>query len=1030
MNPLRYLYLIFCLYLFQFSYTYSQTYSDQPNILWISVEDMSPRLGCYGDKTVPTPNIDRLAREGVRYTHAFATYGVCAPSRHSIITGMYPTSTGAMHMRNWKRTSAIADITDPKLLNIPTYEAVLPTEARCFSEFLRINGYFCTNNSKTDYQFSPPLSAWDENGREAHWRHRPDPNMPFFAVFNNTTPHESGIHRQRSPALTDPANISVPPYYPDTDTVRRDMARHYDNIRAMDQWVGDLLDQLASDDLLDKTIIFFFSDHGDGLPRAKRWVYDSGIHIPLIVRWPDGYQAGQTTNRLVSFIDFAPTILSLVDIPIPDYMEGSAFLGTQAGNERSYIYAFRDRMDPTSETIRAVRDHTYKYVRNYRPELPYIGFLPYRNRAPMMKEILQMIEMGSLGPDQWQFSSQQKPLEELYDLERDPHEIHNLASDVTHLDKLIELREAHLSWEAAHEDLGMLPEEEVVRKLWPPEGIQPTTLAPIIQREGNQVSINCETEGASTIYRFGEHDAWKLYTEPFNAPVSSEIEALSHRIGWKESPVVGTHKAGVFLGQGAMVGRVTEKSALIQTRLTASPEPVAGELKGIEGLARLHWYKKKKQNTTGNEDTFQWVSAWKKADPEQDHIIKFYIDDLEVGQTYGYDIEFGLDSLTSRFSQPGTFNTLRGATKSDSVSLVVVTGMNYYHFHFGKYDASKAYAGAEKRSGYPALASILQLRPDYFIGTGDNVYFDHPNEKGYQNAVEKGQQPAPGHFEGKEVTDEAGMRRKYHLQFSQSNFKKLFAQVATYWEKDDHDYRYNDADPFKSFPISHALGIKNFREQLPVVIPGQVDAQTYETFRMNQHLQIWLVEGRDFRSANNDPDGPNKTIWGAEQMSWLKASLLNSNATFKILISPTPLVGPDDAYKKDNHTNPEGFKHEGDAFFQWVKQQQLIDQHFYIICGDRHWQYHAVHPSGVEEFSCGALVDNNSRAGRVSGDKHSTDPEGRIHQLYVQRTPEEASGGFLHLSVSEKDGLPTAMFSFYDEKGKLRYRTTRTSIEP
>lgn len=520
------------------TYVFSQEYPDQPNIVWITVEDMSPRLACYGDSTVPTPNIDRLAAEGVKYSHAFSTYGVCAPSRHTIITGMYPTSTGAMHMRNWKRTSAIADITDPELLNIPTYEAVPPPEVRCFSEILRRAGYYCTNNSKTDYQFRPPESAWDESNKEAHWRNRPNPDMPFFAVFNNTTPHESGVHKQRSPIYTDPQIINVPPYYPDTDTVRRDIARHYDNIRAMDEWVGELLSQLEEDNLLDNTIIFFYSDHGDGLPRAKRWVYDSGIHIPLIIRWPDGFDAKTTTERMVSFIDFAPTILSLVNLPIPAYMEGEAFLGDQQAEPRKYIYAFRDRMDPAFETIRAVRGARFKYIRNYRPDLPYIGFLPYRDRAPMMKEILSMIEEGSLGPDQWQFSSRNKPLEELYDLKQDPYEIHNLASNPTYFDKLAELRQMHLKWEEAHNDLGMLPEDEVIKKLYPPNGEQPTTPIPEIILEENLVSMNCESKGASIVYRFGEQNQWLLYTKPFQWKQEAPLEARAVRIGWKPSEIV------------------------------------------------------------------------------------------------------------------------------------------------------------------------------------------------------------------------------------------------------------------------------------------------------------------------------------------------------------------------------------------------------------------------------------------------------------------------------------------------------------
>jgi len=508
------------------------------NILWLTVEDMSPRLGCYGDTTVPTPNIDRLAKEGVRYTNAFATYGVCAPSRHTLITGMYPTSTGAMAMRTHKRTSAIDDITDPELLAIPTYEATPPPQVKCFTEYLRAAGFYCTNNSKTDYQFKPPITAWDESSGEAHWRNRPDETMPFFSVFNNGTPHESGIHEKRSPEVTDPENVPVLPYYPNTLTVRRDIARHYDNIHAMDKWVGEMLDELEQNGLLDKTIIFFFGDHGDGLPRAKRWVYDSGIRVPLIIRWPDGREAGTVKDELVSFIDFAPTVLSLTGIEPPEYMEGQIFTGSEKALPREYIYAFRDRMDPAPERIRAVRDHRFKYIRNYRPDLPYIGFIPYRDRAAMMQEILKMSKQGTLGPNQWQFWATKKPLEELYDTWADPHEIHNLAADPAHFEKLAELRQVHKEWRARYGDLGDMPETELIKHLWPPDGKQPTTQAPDIQKVNGKVHINCATEGASITYRLDKNGRWLLYHEPFAIQKGTTVKAQAIRLGWKPSAIV------------------------------------------------------------------------------------------------------------------------------------------------------------------------------------------------------------------------------------------------------------------------------------------------------------------------------------------------------------------------------------------------------------------------------------------------------------------------------------------------------------
>jgi len=509
-----------------------------PNIVWITAEDLSPRLAAYGDSLAHTPTLDLLARQGVTYTRAFSTYGVCSPSRHSIIMGMYPSTNGAGAMRTYKRTSAIKDITDPELLNIPVYEATPPPIAKCFTEYLRAAGYYCTNNVKTDYQFIEPGTAWDDNSVHGHWRNRPSTETPFFSVFNFMITHESMIHEHPSPETISPDDISVPPYYPDTKTVRSDIAHHYDNIIALDKQVSTIIEQLKEDNLLDNTIIFFYGDHGDGLPRAKRWVYDSGINIPLIIRFPGEKDAGSMNSELVSFVDFAPTVLSLCNQPIPNHMEGQAFLGPASEEPRKYIYAFRDRMDPAFETIRAVRDKRYKYIRNYRPELPYIGFIPYRDRMKMMQEINEMIAAKTLGADQWQFASQSKPIEEFYDTETDPHEIHNLASDPRYFSQMNELRDALEEFQHTHNDLGLIPETELIKKLWAPDGIQPTTENPKFISSSRQLIISCASDGASIAWRKKGDTIWQLYTKPLHLIRNTGIEAQAFRIGWKPSGIM------------------------------------------------------------------------------------------------------------------------------------------------------------------------------------------------------------------------------------------------------------------------------------------------------------------------------------------------------------------------------------------------------------------------------------------------------------------------------------------------------------
>jgi alkaline phosphatase D len=273
------------------------------------------------------------------------------------------------------------------------------------------------------------------------------------------------------------------------------------------------------------------------------------------------------------------------------------------------------------------------------------------------------------------------------------------------------------------------------------------------------------------------------------------------------------------------------------------------------------------------------------------------------------------------------------------------------------------------------------------------------------------------------------LRAEWHRKFAMPRIQQIFKHVPTYWLKDDHDHRFDDSDTVnanKKFgPLpSHELGVNTFIEQVPITDPENNNPITYRTIRINALLQIWMVEGRDYRTPNRIPDGPEKSIWGKTQMDWLKTTLLESDAVFKILVNPTPMVGPDGASKIDNHTNPKGFRHEGDEFFKWLKKSGFLKENFYMICGDRHWQYHAIHPSGFEEFSCGALVDQNSRMGVDPGEPKSTDPKGKVKQPYTSRVP---SGGFLNVKVEpgkpgENDNIS---FIFYDEYGIELYRETK-----
>jgi len=510
----------------------------QPNILWISCEDMSPRLGCYGDTTIPTPNIDRLAREGIRYTNAFCTAGVCAPSRNAIITGMYQTSTGGHNMRTLYNTF-------PQQTGLPeAYSVVMPPEVKAFPEYLRARGYFTSNNAKTDYQFEEPPTVWDEVGNKAHWRNRKD-QQPFFAVFNNVVTHESQVWaRKDQPLRVDPSRISLPPYYPDTKTVRQDMARFYSNIRELDDWVGGLLKQLEEDGLLDKTIIFFWSDHGDGLPFVKREVYDRGIRVPLVVRFPDGRFAGTTRPELVSMIDLAPTVLRLAGMERPRHLQGRAILdgcGRRPVDSplRTHVFAARDRMDTHYDRVRSVHDGRYQYVRNFYPEKPLYMDLDYRRQQPMMVDILRLRDEGKLNATQMLWFRPTKSAEELYDLRQDPHQLTNLADRPAYAAHLKRLRGEMDRWLTETGDLGGTEEKELIRRMWQGGDQPPVTEAPTFTRQGDKLHLACATPGASIGYKFvGEGSGWRVYSEPVTVPADRGITAVAMRIGYRRSPEV------------------------------------------------------------------------------------------------------------------------------------------------------------------------------------------------------------------------------------------------------------------------------------------------------------------------------------------------------------------------------------------------------------------------------------------------------------------------------------------------------------
>lgn len=420
--------------------------ADLPNILWLTSEDNGPHLNCYGDDYATTPNLDALAKKGMIYTRAISNAPVCAPARTTIISGMYPPSTGSEHMRSM--TS-------------------LPAQFKMYPAYLRKMGYYCTNNSKEDYNLKKEGEVWDESGRKGHWKNRPK-GKPFFAIFNSTVSHESQIRKRPHKQVHDPAKVRIPAYHPDHPEVRKDWAQYYDKLTDMDSQVGAKLKELKDAGLEDDTIVFYFGDHGSGMPRSKRWPFFSGLQVPLIIHIPEkwkhlassNYQANTKSDRQVGFVDLAPTLLSIAGMKPPSHMQGHAFMGKHEAPIQMYGYGFRGRMDERYDMVRSVVGKRYIYIRNYMPHKLYgqhVGYMFVTTTTQVWK---RLYDEGKLNEAQSHFWKT-KPAEELYDLEKDPDEVNNLANSKGHAKILAQMRQAHRAHVTKIRDVGFLPEGEI-----------------------------------------------------------------------------------------------------------------------------------------------------------------------------------------------------------------------------------------------------------------------------------------------------------------------------------------------------------------------------------------------------------------------------------------------------------------------------------------------------------------------------------------------------------------------------------------
>jgi len=524
------------------------------NVVLIMAEDLSPRIGSFGDAVANTPNLDRLAGEGVRYTNTFTTAPVCSTSRSSHIMGVHQQTLGTMHHRAGTFSGG-------------GYEVVTPADVKAYPELLRAAGYYTTNAGKTDYQVGRPFTFWDVNNPKSHWKNAPE-GKPFFSMVTIQVTHESvvwpAVRESDDPVVvkttkrnkslldtktyfTDPADVLVPPYYPDTKIVREALARHYDNIHLMDARVGEILQELKKAGKLDETIVIWTTDHGDGMPRGKRSLYDTGTKVPMIIRFPDGYGAGTENDEFVSFVDIAPTLLSVAGAQRPGWLQGRVFAGEDKQPEPDYLYTAADRFDAVYMTARAVRDKQFKYIRNADETQPYFVPLSYQDHSTIMQELWKGLDEGTLTSVQAaNFSPRGK--EELYDVVNDPWEVNNLAGDPAFGETLTRLRHASDEWTARIGDLGAMDEADFYQQMLP-DGKQPETTNVSFSLAADKLVLESVTDGASIGYQLIEKGknnwSWELYTEPLNVNdlAGRTLQAKAIRYGFKVSDVT-TWSAG------------------------------------------------------------------------------------------------------------------------------------------------------------------------------------------------------------------------------------------------------------------------------------------------------------------------------------------------------------------------------------------------------------------------------------------------------------------------------------------------------
>lgn len=423
---------------------FSSTKKGKPNIMWIFIEDASSHISCYGETAINTPNIDKLAEEGIRFENAFVTCPVCSPSRSALVTGMYQTTVGAHNHRSQRNTGKGGGNTDYyKSYNLPEE---IPIASKLFEEagYFSCNGNMLNRTGKTDYNFVEK-NIYDG----ISWKESPE-GTPFFCQVQL----KGGKNRSR---IAETENFKLPPYYFEDEVMREDWKRYLGSWLDTDEDLKQIVAGLKAEGVYDNTLIFFLTDHGISHLRGKQFLYEEGIKVPLIVKFPDGRMKGTVRNDMVTQIDLLPTSLAFAGIPLPKNIQGQDIFANNY-KEQAYTFSCRDRCDETTEIIRSVRSDKFKYIRNFLSYRPHAQRNQYKDGKEISKHMRSLFEAGKLNELQSRFYQPTRPTEELYDLEDDPQELNNLASNPRYKKQLSKMRKALYKWMDETNDPGLIPE--------------------------------------------------------------------------------------------------------------------------------------------------------------------------------------------------------------------------------------------------------------------------------------------------------------------------------------------------------------------------------------------------------------------------------------------------------------------------------------------------------------------------------------------------------------------------------------------